>query len=775
MSIISTALLSSLCQADQYRVLQNYAERCKVAEVVEKIFTWYGNTVPNASQNFNFLSKGRIAIIALQDVTNPESFSRTKELTCYFRIFLQNQGLWLHEAHLTNNEVDHTVRIVFETLRHINPTTFNTLFNAISQIREEDKSPLYFEFFARQMHQVEKTVKSIYPLIIQEITQAVPPQMQAFVNFIPVLVQQFGVMPIDKLETMSRPIFAALHQLSLDNFNEGRAVPVASIEEMRQVEIEERICAFVAKFAINETFSVSTFLESLVRQFFSYDFFKVIQRKIALNTPDEPKLLTLFDRLIEDYISQGRSLHWRFDVAHNFGYSHDTLDGAIMAGSAADGQKRVNRFDAAQQFIQNLEVIFKGFIERVEVFTALKAALPALLFVDTEVWWTHCEAHHQPKWDLVEYSIQTGFVESLFRYLLKDVAISDAMMKRIHNFKICNYIRLHVTEDLPFTPNAEEQALLDRIYPIFDRELAKCVDWAKRFQQTTNPQLPILGIGFSGNHFDLYPAREKNEVFVSFTYKILQGDPVPSQAFLLATGAFLEARSKYEQLNERDSWSLTSEFESLINENPGFYLHVLDQPKEEEQGVINYIGEKIFAAICRDPSNVHPEILASYRASIAEHLKVEQNQLQKSCDDITSKPMNPRAQKASQKLQERINLIANGIGLVEAGNFHQLSEQLLEQITKILKVLNTRICVESMINHLAGTPFTLSFAMGETKVPAISLKGESYNIKGRRLVQPCSQRCQIMSPAHTLWGELNHFPTAQQMDQRNRAKGGKGL
>ncbi len=315
--------------------------------------------------------------------------------------------------------------------------------------------------------------------------------------------------------------------------------------------------------------------------------------------PHKPELLMIFDRLIEDYICLQRSPQWRFDVgrfdvAHNFGHSHASLDGAVMAESLSETKKRVERFEAAEQVIHSLEYVLNGFIQFADSFKALRAALPSLLFASTDQWEQHCNAQPQPQRNLIEYSVQTGFVESLFRYLLKDIVISDEMKKRMQDFKIRNYIRLHGKENLPFTPNEESQALLNRIYPIFDQELGKCIEWANRLKQKQGDQLlPILGIGYSGNHLNPSPVHEKCEVFVSFTYRILHTDQVSSQAFLLAAGAFLEACSKYKNLNT-ESWTLQSKFQSLVNDNPKFHLHVLDQQKNEEQAVINYIGENKF-------------------------------------------------------------------------------------------------------------------------------------------------------------------------------------
>jgi hypothetical protein len=809
---------------DEQSVALNVQLRTEVNRLVKAVLEWYSaNVLKETHCPLGFLTESEIDAQALLDVSGSDAFLQTKELTHYSILGLEREKISIFQHSLTDREIKKIVRVFFETLQHLFPAKFQKLFDETQPATTDEKIEIYSRFIFDQIEEISVGFKKAFPVFLAGLN--LPEPMKIFFQSIPALFSSFG--PGVEMEQSFRPVLNAAQDFIVQDFNQQTGSSAATLEDVVEIKSEAGIRAFVAKYARQPNFSVHT-LQAMVRNASHDSFYHYVKEDIAKGDLDSD-LVWIFDRIINDYISLGRSKHWRFAASDNFGYAYRSLEETIEKESLPECKTRVERMKRAHFFMQHLEEVFKGFITFAESLKNLKSALPALLFADRELWNAHMKAHYKSQCDRLEYAVESGLMEALLHHTLKKTPLEA--VEKFQFFKFANFMRHHCSKPLDYQPTPEEQQFVELVLENFDEASRSCIEWAHRFTDPEDNKLPVLGIGFSGPSFDPDPNNSRDKVFVSFTHKLIKNDPVPSQAFLLASGLLIEI------LYRKGEWILESEFGSMNTyETKGLHLHVLREPEEADKQVLNYIGSQIFQTLCQSPQTIHPEILSSYQRNLAEYLKGQVEKLKadlqkirdminekkeapktdpalleswkKRCGEIKALKLESEGQqldnlkkeeeelqskirKANPKkrqegpnemlketlleLEGRVTYILGELKLIQAGSLNLLAQEMKDELALRLKSLESRVCLEAMINHRAGTPYTLSFAMGPTNVPPINYQEEGFTFGPRTLIQPCPQRCQIMSAAHTLWGELNHVSSAQQMDERDRNKGGQGL
>lgn len=807
----------SISSITERRIESNFEQRVWVSEIVEKVYTWYLTHVQSGPAP-RFPSQKTLRNMAKLDITDSGAFRFTKKLS---GLLLVGMG-GFSDAHMTKDEILKFWQIFFDHVRPLYRGQYKRLKNKFNKNPETKHLELFFKCFNFHADHLKDIFPKVYQVALNQFAPYLSESQKRFADILPDFVRQFPGMKQNQYKAQFQSIFDEMLKSQLDEYRQRTGVSVSSQEEMFRHKTHRSI----EEFASYRTHSsASDLLQELVRSYFGRSFLTSVKIDLAKKT--DSAVIKAFNKLIADYISPTPTSEWRFNPRLNFGYAAMSIEKMFIATPEDETKHLDARLAHAKLFLQALEMVYQEFVDNQQVLRGLKNHLATILFAKDDVWFDHFMIEVGPS--PYSYPASAGLLEALLRDLVKKHPrlFTEDIRQKLLFFKLNLSLlaQMQLPPAAPSSLTSEEQQLLDVVHKHFDDALKECYETAQKLvKPDAQKELPIVGIGFSGPLFDIDPTHRASTLYVSYTHKFTLQNSIAGQAFLTGASLLLGEWRFSKRVRDQKFFhfatnqTLTTDFTLItpFNDPPSFHnrIFVLEEPEPDDLNVLNYIGKEILNQICTDPTYVHPDIRASYQARIETLLRSEIHLLQakkmkwekeessllEQLKAVKCSPESPESQvpstpiekqktasqikklqlKLDQSLLEKdkieplLQLFSSALTAISSGSF-TFPKQVFDFIENQFSLGENRICLETTINHLAGTPYTLSFARGPTNVPPITYQGSPFSFSGNTLIQPCSQRCQLMSGSHALCGELHNFSTAQQMDTRKRKATGAGL
>ena len=733
---------------------------------------------------------------ALLDIQNDSNMQVTKRVAAYI---LQNKLGVQHE--LTDAELKQFYQASLDYIRPFYPELF-------SQINLDSSEAALASFLTSLISSIAQKCLTVFLETFEHKRFSLPhPLTDFFDSLISTINAPSSLSFSDRIAQIA-PFLPSYQQFILAQFNRATGHTASSLEEMYDIQLQKSIEDFLLPYLADPAlFNSEDFLSSLCRQSFSHLFYKGILKDIK-TSKHSSRSLEILNLLIQDYISSSNGHLWRHSAVLNYGYALKTINDAVDQNPPETSDKMIHRFQAASQALNIFEFLLDAFVQNFERIKSMKQYLPALLFADiTSLLEPIKQRQSQIKIDSSILSIQAGFLKAVIEEADPQL---DPFQRELDFFRIRLQCLTHLGTLPDITLDSQQQETLDAATKIFDASLEACYQKLLEVQKmrekgyASKDNCSLLGIGFTGRDFE-EEGNGNNTVFLNFslTMRSRQGK-ISGSALLYAIKCF-----------------------SLLHptaKTPNFTIEIIEKPEQDDIEIFTYIVHHIIKTITSHPSQeIHKDVLESFANTFKDLLERQKTKLSRELQEVekkltklldqcqqmeeyhliacmmipdytmltvdqqhtTKSTLKYSAEKMVELSAEKENLTKQqkekGLELTRCEEMLgrlQKNDYALDPdyLIKLIDEKKERICIEPVISRVTGNPYTLSFAMSESIGDPIFLNQENFHLGDKRLlIQPCNIKCQLFSPAHMLWAELTHFPTAQQAHERSEKKGGPGL
>lgn len=615
-------------------------------------------------------------------------------------------------------------------------------------------------------------------------------------------------------------------------------VKASSIEEYAARSSRERAEQFLREHLEREYIDIDTLLKILSRKGSAQTLVSCVREDLVRFKQEgtESVFLNVFDQFIYDYVSKSPSGVWRTRAQKNFGYRLRSLDDilSLYATRTSEGEFLLKRVEVSQLILGYLNEVFKCFAHGEKTIEFLRNHFDVILFCDTEILFNCANSDESVGFDKNPHSVfssydlatLTGFLRALVkraRDSLKEDSSMHKLLEKMYSFGFFNiglmsrFANPPTLESLRIVLTPEQIELRKKLFTVLEASWKLCVQYAQRLEKKGQSEeevkgLPVLGIGFSGPLFDALSGSKENKVFLNFTSALRSRETVITGTSFLYALDFLMTHDGIK-----------------LKELP-YQLEILEHVNAQDHEVMNYITERILDFLWDEGARegMNEEVIENLKVFICQRVSEVTSSFEDQKQSIVKKikeweEKRDRDQEALNLQQRKLNDCQStaeekkikGIikskttsitekdkhiselqgklpGIEEKKQFHEsivkkisnndfslLTQEEKDEVERVVEQGKTRVCVETVISRLAGNPYTFSFAMGTTATEAISYEEESkesfFSLEGRTMIKPCETRCQIFSIAHTLWGDLNHFPDVSHAHERDVLHGGQGI
>lgn len=481
-----------------------------------------------------------------------------------------------------------------------------------------------------------------------------PPMFQPVLEKAGFFLQAQRMPNLEELEQM-QPIIKGFQREYLASKTKETGIQASSIEELFDKQSIAECRRFID--SLPEEFMVDDFLNVLLRKGFHQIFFQILREDVQYyqEKGDKTKSLLIFDRLIANYIALQPSRVWRMRPENNYTYYCPSIDYLFESKFPKEEiELLLKRTESAGEILSVLEGVLDGFEQAKTILKSFRNNLAWIIFADGEAIFKFAKQTqaNPPKTDLRLHAALSGYLLSIL------IRISGSNKKSEFFARIIKLSPIHVKlflflespptlEQLSLHLTEVQQKILKEVSELFDASLDDTIKKAALLREARDPQkkqkgLPILGIGFSGSTYERFPADKRDKIFLNFT------------------GAYRSTENSVSGLPILYAIKVYLEYLHSTPANPLLYkIHVLDSIEQEENDVLQHTANYVIDKICEEPSQLHPDLKASYQRALADRLQSDisriESQIKANRDKLSRQPQSARQlQDAYVKLQQQL-------------------------------------------------------------------------------------------------------------------------